>query len=95
MVDKKVHQASDCWIISSKILALVTLGVGLFFLLTLSGCNSYEKPSVKPWRSEYKPYIARVSFSVISKRPLYHPIMWILSNMVECLGQPPRRLLDM
>lgn len=56
MVDKKVHQALDCWIISSKILALVTLGVGSFFLLTLYGCNSYEKPYVKPWRSAYKPY---------------------------------------
>ena len=56
MIDRKLHQPSACWIISSKILALVTLGVVLFFFLTLCGCNSYEKPSFKPWRSDYKPY---------------------------------------
>ena len=56
MVDRKMYKTSDYWIIFSKILAVGTLGVGLFFLLTLYGCNSYEKPYVKPWRSEYKPY---------------------------------------
>ena len=55
MVDRKVHQTSDGWIMFCKIPAPVTLCVGLFFLLTLYGCNSYEKPYVRPWRSEFKP----------------------------------------
>jgi len=56
MVAKKARQTSDCWILSGMIPAVGALCVGLFFLLTLYGCNSYEKPYVKPWRSEYKPY---------------------------------------
>jgi hypothetical protein len=56
MDDRKVHQTSDGWIISGKILTPVTLCVGIFVLLTFYGCNSYEKTYVKPWRSEYKPY---------------------------------------
>ncbi|GEM_PF-4331333 len=56
MVGQKTHKTSNFWILSGKKPAAVALFVGLFFLLTLYGCNSYRKPHIKPWRSEYKPY---------------------------------------
>ncbi len=57
MVYKITRQTSNYRIISRKIPELGLFCIGLFFLLTLYGCNSYENPNMKTWRSEYKPYI--------------------------------------
>lgn len=56
MVYAKTNSVSACKVNTGKITGLVGLIMGFSFLLTLSGCSSYEKSPGKSWRSEYRPY---------------------------------------